>query len=432
MDITSGSFSGDPAVLYARASGVSIDTRTLSPGDLYVAIVGGSLDGHAFADAAMAQGACCCLTDRAVTAPHIRVADTVAALHEITLAYRQLFDIALVGVTGSVGKTTVKEMLYAVLSKHYVTHKSKANLNNQTGVPQTLLGISRAHQIAIVEMGTNHFGEIRELSRIAEPTICIFTNIGEAHMEFFGSREGIFRAKTEMLAHMRAGGAIIANGDDALLAAIPGAITYGLSPRCAVYADELEPHGLAGTAFTAHFFGNTLRLSVPAPGAHMVQNALCAIALGHQMGLTADELRQGLEDFHASAGRMDVQKTERFTLLNDAYNASPSSMRASIDVLTAEPGRRVCIFGDMLELGERAPDYHAEVGRYAAKRGVDLLLCVGSLAKFAANQPYAHWFSTQEELLAALPALLRDGDTILVKASYGMQLTRTVQAIMDM
>ncbi|MCL2695660.1 MAG: UDP-N-acetylmuramoyl-tripeptide--D-alanyl-D-alanine ligase [Clostridiales bacterium] len=430
--ITGGTFVGDPALLSASPRAVTIDTRLLQPDDLYVAIRGLFHDGHAFAEEAMRCGARCCLTDCAVPSPHILVADTVAALHEIALAYRRLFDIAVIGVTGSVGKTTVKEMLCAVLSQRYVTHKSKGNLNNQTGVPQTLLGITPEHQVAVVEMGTNHFGEIAELARITEPTLCVLTNIGESHIEFFGTRAGIFREKTAMLAHMRPGGMTVVNGDDDLLATLHGAVTYGLSLSNAVYADDLVSHGLDGTSFTAHYFGHTLCARVPMPGKHMVTTALCAVAVGHQLGLSAEEMACGIESFVPPAGRMHIQNTGHFVLINDAYNASPTSMRASINVLCAEHGRKVLIFGDMLELGESGPAYHEEVGQYALAHGVDLLLCVGPLAKAATDDSRAFWFATQEELIAALPALLNDGDTILVKGSYGMQLHRTAQAISEM
>jgi len=431
-EITNGTFAGDSALLREKPRGVSIDTRTLALHDLYVAIRGTNYDGHDFTADAVARGAYCCVAEYEVAEPHILVEDTLAALHAIALAYRRRFEIAVIGVTGSVGKTTVKEMLFSVLSQRYATHKSRENQNNHIGVPLTLLGITPAHEVAIVEMGTNHFGEIATLARITEPTICVLTNIGEAHIEYFETREGIFREKTAMLGHMRPGGIVVVNGDDDMLGALQGAVTYGLGRDNAVRAVELESHGLGGISFTAHYFGQSLRATLPSPGEHMVRNALCAVALGYQLGLTAEEIARGLGSYRPPAGRMYIQDTGRFTLLNDAYNASPSSMRAAINVLAGEAGRKVCIFGDMLELGESAPAYHADIGRYAAAHNVDLLLCVGTLAKHAADQPNARWFATQEELIAALPELLRDGDTILVKASFGMQLKHTVQAILRM
>ncbi len=428
-----GSFFGDPALMTRQIPHISIDTRTLRENALYVPICGDRFDGHDFIDAARRQGALCTLTDHPLPEePYILVVDTLRALQDIAAWYRSKFDIPVIGITGSVGKTSVKEMLSAVLGRHMRVMKTQGNLNNQTGVPLTILTLEPSHEVAIVEMGTNHFGEIERLSRVAQPTICLLTNIGVAHIEFFGSREGILQGKSEMLHHMRSGGTVIVNGDDDMLVRLPDTLRYGLGANCAVHAVQLRDLGLSGTEFTVTYGGLTQRMHVPAPGEHMVYNALAAVAVGLTLNLTLPQLKAGVEAFVPPAGRMDIRHTERFTILDDTYNANPTSVMAAIDVLEKVSTRRVGILGDMLELGEQTDAYHEVVGAYAARHRVDLLLCVGPNAVqmcAGANgvaPGCAHHFETQEILLSVLPALLQKGDTILVKGSRGMHLERTV------
>ena len=324
-------------------------------------------------------------------------------------------------------------MLYTVLSRRFSAFKTPGNRNNQTGVPQAVFQLEKAHDLAILELGTNHPGEIRALARIVRPDICLITNIGVAHIEFFGSREGIFRGKTEMLEYMQPGGSIIVNGDDDLLSAVPGAICFGLGENNAVRAVNLKENGLSGTEFTLVCRGGEMPMRVPAPGRHMVYNALAAVAVGLTLGMTLEELREGLLDYAPSAGRMEIKRTKRFTVLDDSYNANPTSVMAALDVLQrAECQRRVCILGDMLELGSDSDAFHEVVGLYAARHDADLILAVGPNAEGifrgadALRPGRCFYFETPEALHAALPSLLRDDDTILVKASRGMHLEHTV------
>ena len=414
---------GDPVV-----DGLTIDTRTLTPGMAYVAIRGGTFDGHRFIPAAMEKGAVLSISDTEVPSPHIRVADTVLAYQNIAKMHRERFDLPVVCITGSVGKTTTKEMVKAVLETTFRTHATVGNLNNQTGVPTTVLQINETHEVSVMELGTNHFGEIDAIARVAEPTICLFTNIGEAHIEFFGSREGIFRGKTEMLRHMRPNGTVIANGDDDLLRTIPNAITYGLSEGVDVRAFDLKEDGLSGVSFTAELFGKRLPVTLHVAGKHMVQNALAALTAAHLLHVPDDAALTALSAFQPGTGRSDVVHTKRFTLIDGTYNCNPTSMEAALDVLKAVSGRKVCIFGDMLELGENAPTFHARIGAYAKRCGVDRMLTVGTLAKNAAFDP-SDAFDSADALIEALPALLRDGDTVLVKASQGMHLKSVADAI---
>ncbi len=414
---------GDPVV-----HGLTIDTRTLTPGMGYVAIRGGTFDGHRFIPDAMEKGAVLSISDTEVPAPHIRVNDTVLAYQNAAKLHRERFDIPVVCITGSVGKTTTKQMVKAVLETTFRTHATVGNLNNQTGVPTTVLAIDETHQVSVMELGTNHFGEIDAIARVAQPTICLFTNIGEAHIEFFGSREGIFRGKTEMLRHMRPGGTIVANGDDEYLRTIPNALTYGFSEGVTARAVDLCEHGLDGLSFTAELFGKRLPVRLSVAGKHMVLNALAALLVALTLGVPDENALFALEAFRPDEGRAGVVRTARFTLIDGSYNCNPTSMEAALDVLKTAGGRKVCIFGDMLELGPDAPVFHARIGAYAKRCGIDRMITVGSLAKNAAFDPQDA-YETADALIERLPSLLEDGDTVLVKASYGMHLKAVADAI---
>ena len=417
---------GDPLV-----TGVTIDTRTLEPGMAYVAIRGETFDGHRFIPNAMQKGAVLSISDTDVPSPHIRVSDTVLAYQNIAKMHRERFTLPVVCITGSVGKTTTKEMVKAVLETTLKTHATVGNLNNQTGVPTTILRITKEDQVSVTELGTNHFGEIDRIARVAQPTICLFTNIGEAHIEFFGSREGIFRGKTEMLKHLRPGGSVIANADDDLLRTIPGAITYGFSEDAQVRAVDMELNGLDGVRFTALLFGKRLPVTLHVAGKHMVQNALAALTVAHLLNVPDAAALRALEAFRPGKGRSDVIRTNRFTVIDGSYNCNPTSMESALEILKGAAGRRVCIFGDMLELGPDAPAFHARIGAYAKACGIERMITIGPLARYAAYDE-RDAYATVDALLSDLPSLLADGDTVLVKASQGMHLKAVVDAIKDL
>ena len=426
IEITEGCFFGSSALLPDAFDSVSIDTRTMVPGALYVPVKGDVFDGHRFIPQAFEKGAKLTLSEVETPYPHIRVENAVKAFQALAHAYRCQFDIPLVGITGSAGKTTTRGMVSAVLSTAFNTHSTAGNLNNQTGVPQVLFGLRPDHQCAVIEMGTNHFGEIDALAKMSEPTVCLITNIGEAHIEFFGSREGIFRGKTEMLAHMRSGGQIIVNGDDDWLRTIPDTYTFGFGPGNDLRAEDAREDDLFGASFTACWDGGRLPIRLQVPGHHMILNALAATAVGLSLRVPPEKIQQGLAAFVPISGRMAVEKLTRFTLLNDVYNANPTSMEASLQVLSRATGRKVCILGDMLELGTQAPTLHARVAQEAQRLGIDLIIGVGPLF---CESVKGLGFATQEEMLQKLPRLLETGDTILVKGSRGMRLERTAELI---
>lgn len=412
--------------------GATIDTRTLRPGQLYVPIRGDVFDGHRFIPQAIEKGAPLVLSEVPTDAPHIRVESCVLAYQNIAKLHRERFDIPVVCITGSVGKTTTKDMIRTVLSERFLTHATVGNLNNQTGLPTTVLQLDETHEVSVMELGTNHFGEIDRIARVAQPTVCVFTNIGEAHIEFFGSREGIYRGKTEMLAHARPGAKVLVNGDDDLLCRLPGAIRCGLGKENDVTARDIVSDGLVHTTFTASFFGRTIPVELCVSGDYMVQNALLSIAVGALLGMTDEQLMRGLAAFRPTKGRADVLTTPRFTLIDGTYNANPTSMEAALRLLASAKTRRVCVFGDMLELGPDAPAYHARIGAIARNLGVEQMLCVGPLAKHAADAFGGPWYPTRDALKEALPSLLSDGDTILVKASQGMHLKEILEFIQSL
>lgn len=434
-----GEYIGDPSLLDAAAMDIVIDSRKAISGALYVPILGEKHDGHAFIPAARENGAALVLSDRPLdTPPYILVKDTLAALQAIAARYREMFEIPVVGLTGSAGKTSTKDIVAASLGARFRVLKTQGNLNNETGAPLTLFSLEPEHEVAVIEMGTNHFGEIDRIAAMVQPDLCLFTNIGYAHIENFGTREGIFRGKTEMLRHMRPNGRIVANGDDDYLSTLPNAVLYGLGEHCAVRGTDIADRILDGMSFTAHAGEQTFRMHVPALGLHSVYNALAAVSVGLLLGMRLDEIAAGMETYEPLTGRMNVKKTARFTVIDDSYNANPTSTQASVDVLEKCPGRRVCILGDMRELGAESGRLHEQVGAYAAEKGFELLLCVGaeSQAMFRRAASIApeqtRYFETQEALLDSLPNLVRNGDTILVKASRGMHLEQTVQFLLEL
>lgn len=437
---TGGAYYGDENTRKHAITGVVIDNRRVGPDFLFVPIKGERFDGHDFIPAAYEAGALACVTEYELDTdkPYILVKDSLAAFQALAEYYKGLFDIKTIGITGSVGKTTTKEMIASVLSQAFCVLKSEGNLNNQTGVPLTVFRLEDCHDVAVVEMGTNHFGEIRNLAKIARPDFCFLTNIGEAHIEHLGSKEGILKAKAEMLDYKKEGGRVLVNGDDPYLYTLKQTRTdvtsFGLEPENDIYAKEMIARGLDGTDFTACFDGQELLLHVPSPGPHMVYNALAAVAAGLALGMEPEAIAKGIAEYAPISGRMCIEQKNGITVLNDVYNANPGSVRAALDVLAYAEGRRVCVLGDMFELGKDAERYHKQTGTYAAKK-TDRVLCVGALSRHTCEGAKeagadAAWFETQDALLGALSDLIEQGDTVLVKASRGMRLERTVERLL--
>ena len=414
---------GNPAPEIGK---IVIDTRAVENGDLFAAFRGERVDGHDYIPAAFERGAACCIGERVPegeTRPVIVVPDVLTALEQIAAGYRSNFDLPVVGITGSVGKTTAKEMISAVVEQHFRTLKTEGNLNNRYGVPMMLSQLGSEHEAAVIEMGISEFGEMRLLTRMVRPTIAVYTTIGHAHLEFLHDLDGVLRAKTEMLELMPETAPVVVNGDDEKLRGLQcrqRKITYGFGPHCDVRAENLK----TGEQQSCDIVCGLRRIPVriPAFGQHYVYAALAAAAVGMLLGLDDREIADGIAAFHNVGRRGETFCSSGITVVDDSYNANPDSVCNGIDNLILMPaGRHVCILGDMLELGENTLKMHYDVGNYAREKGIDLVLTSGNCAcemSRAAGERGRN-FESREALIAALPGLLKEGDCVLVKASKG-------------
>ena len=438
-----GTYHGNESLLDREVAGVTIDSRKVEKDFLFVAINGERFNAHQFIPDTIEKGALCVVSHEDLgdtDYPYILVEATGQALLDIAKLYRDSFDVKVVGITGSVGKTSTKEMIASVLAQKYNVHKTQGNFNNECGLPLTIFEMNEEHQVSVLEMGINHFGEMRKLSTVASPDICVITNIGVAHLEFLKTREGIMQEKTQMFQDMKTGGSVVLNGDDPLLSTIgpvkgSDPIFYGLDQdKNVIYATDVEPLGLKGTSCTIHLPEGSFSCVVPIPGIHMVSNALAGSAVGSKLGLTTEEIKRGIESLPSIPGRNHIIQTDRLILLDDCYNANPVSMKASLDVLNMGIGRKVAVLGDMGELG---PDYaalHRSVGEYAAEIGIDLVCAIGPMSKeiaegAASDGTKALWFETKADFLAQTKDILKDGDNVLIKASHGMEFPEIVEAL---
>ena len=414
-----------------------IDSRAVEPGDLFVAYRGEKTDGHRFIESALEKGAVCALAEylpEGVEGPVLLTDNVQKALEAICTAYRESLQIPVVGITGSVGKTTAKEMVAAVLSQRYNTLRTEGNHNNQIGVPMTVSRIEPEHEAAVVEMGISGFGEMTELAAVAKPTVAVFTVIGRAHLEFLHDLDGVFRAKTEMLAFLPPDGTVVANGDDALLSKIScpqRVLLYGTGENCDVRADEIELLPEGRTRCRIRYEDRVIHADVPAFGRQMVYATLEGAAVGIVLGLSDKEIEAGIASYKTVGRRNAVVDTGFVTLVDDCYNANPESMRCAVDSLSACTGRRVCLLADMLELGEDSPKLHLELGRYAAEKGIDLVAACGELGNNIAEGAgeRGQWFASRDAMIEALPTLLKKGDRVLVKASLGMHMEHVAEAV---
>lgn len=409
---------------------IIIDSRLVKAGDMFVAFKGEKLDGHDYIATAIEKGAACCLAQRipdGVKGCILLVDDVQAALEKIAAAYRDCLDIPVIGITGSVGKTTAKEMISAVLSRHFNVLKTDKNFNNQIGVPMTLSRINEQHKAAVVEMGISGFGEMTALAKMTRPTIAVFTYIGHAHLEFLHDLEGVFKAKTEMLPYVAEDGVVVVNGDDPYLNKIScpqRLIRYGLGEHCDVRAENIRVNNDGTIACDIVSEAGRVAVHIPSYGQHMVYAALEGAAVGLAMGLDLCEIAEGIADYRTVGRRGVVTDTGKILLVDDCYNSNPDSLKCAIDSLVLLPGRKVCVLADMLEQGENSANIHYDAGLYAAEKGVDLLLAYGPMSAKtceAMGQRGTH-FATKQELLGALPTLIKKGDSVLVKASLGMHL----------
>ena len=414
-----------------------VDSRQIRPGELFVAIRG-EKDGHSYIPAAMAAGAAAALGERQLPGvPMIVVPDSLRAWQQIAARWREgLKGLRIIGLTGSVGKTTTKEMTAQACSAVRKTQFTLENYNNEMGVPKTLLELRPETELAVVEMGMNHFGEISRLTALVRPDVAVITNIGTMHIENLGSREGICRAKLEILEGLAPDGIAVLNGDEPLLRQANPAcrkLWFGLGAENDLRAEEIR-YTETGIAFTAVGFGRRLPVELPVPGRHYVMNALAALLAARCAGVAMEQAAEALRSFENTGNRLRISRARGCTVIADCYNAGPESMKAAFEVLRERPaaGRRIAVLGDMLELGSYAPVAHRNAGEQAAA-AADLVLAFGdeSRALAAAAGEKARHFDSREELLAALLETARPGDAILFKASHGMHLEQVLEAFIQ-
>ena len=428
-----------------RFKAVLTDTRKVTPESLFIALAGENFDGHDFCLQAIENGATGLIVSREyssmelnqLNATIIKVEDTLMAYQKIANAHRKHFNIPVIAITGSNGKTTTKDITAAILGAKWNVLKTQANYNNEIGLPLTLLQLDEKHDAAVVEMGMRGFGQIEQLAKIAEPTIGIITNVGETHMELLGSVENIAKAKSELIDSIPSSGVVVLNYDNPyvknMVEKVKGkVITFGLDKNADICATNIICNDL-NSSFDCIYLGKTYKLQLPMLGKHNIYNALAAIAVGVYLGLTINEVQQGLNDLSVTKMRLEISQMGAYKIINDAYNASPASMQAAIETLSEiTDNRKIAVLGDMLELGDIAIEAHRNVGKSLAEKKVDIVITLGHLGKEIANaakengieQVYA--CNSHEEAARILKNVLAESDTILFKGSRGMKMEKII------
>lgn len=432
-----GTFNND-----CEINGVCIDTRKITDGCLFICIKGERFDAHQFAQEALDKGAAAVMihSDINVNGNYVKVENTSKALLDLGGYYRSKFDIPLVGLTGSVGKTTTKEFTYLVVNAKYNAIKTLGNLNNEIGLPQMLFHIDDTTQAAVIEMGMNHFGEIHRLTTAAKPTIALITNIGTSHIENLGSREGILEAKLEILDGLEKGAPLILNGDNDMLKTVKNddyeIVFYGIDNGDFKAENIVQDNG--ETAFDVVYFGKRQHIVIPTIGIHNVYNALAAFAVGYYLDIDSQMCADALAQYVPEGMRQKSVACGGVTFIEDCYNASPDSMKAAIHTLSdTKSNKKIAVLSDMLELGAYSVQAHSEVGKMAADAGIDYLLTVGDMSKHINSSAKenglenAFHFDSKEELADKLLDILQKGDAVIFKASRGMKLEDVIHNVYD-
>ncbi len=426
------------------ARGYSIDSRTVQPGELFFAVKGERLDGHDFVEQALKKGAAAAVVSRSDLSRYgsnarlLTVNDTLAALQTLATAVRKLWGKALIAVTGSAGKTTTKEAIAHVLASRFRVLKSEANLNNHFGLPLMLLKLEPGHDVAVIEMGMSHAGEIRALAKIAQPEIGVVTNVAPVHLEFFDSLAAIARAKYELIESLPAGSTAILNADDDYVSQFGRdfhgkVVMYGTRPEADVRAENIVACGVEGSEFDVLVNGCREHTRLPLVGAHNILNALAAVAVAMERGLKPSETVSALATLTPADKRGEVVQLGNITVINDCYNSNPKALSGMMDALAAMPAkRRIVVAGEMLELGPASEEMHRQAGEHAAKNKIDVVLGVRGQAQALVEQARragarAEFVATPQEAGEWLARETRDGDVVLLKASRGVKLEGAVE-----
>lgn len=433
-----------------RFMGITTDSRKVSKGNLFIPLIGDKFDGHDYIEQCFNSGAAVCLTSRPVPQVNncsaVLVSDTAKALRDIATWHRNKFNIPIVGITGSVGKTSTKDMIACVMAQKYNVLKTQGNFNNEVGLPLTLINLDESHEAAVIEMGMSGFGEISRLTAIAQPQIAVITNIGVSHIENLGSQQGILKAKLEILEGLKQGGLAVFNGDNAFLKGLEGklgirTVYYGMSEGQDYVAYNYKSLGESGTQFNIMLDNVTYEVHLPVPGVHNVYNALAAIAVGREMDIPMNTIIDGIAQYSPGNMRQNIIAFNGIKIINDAYNASPQSMQASINVLEeiSTSSRSIAVLGDMLEMGDMSKEMHYSVGEFIKDKNIDFLVTVGkdsiNISKAVAdsgNQTMKlHHFENNSDALKYILSIVRQGDYVLIKGSRGMKMEQIAEGIMQ-
>jgi len=436
-----------PEFANLEITGVSTDSRSIQPGELFVALLGDSFDGHIFVRQALEKGAGAVMTHKQMSpnVPTVFVDDTLQALGALARGYRSISNAQVVGITGSVGKTTTKEMVADILATTYRTHRTKGNKNNNIGLPLSVLGMQKDCEMAVLEMGMNHFREIAYLASIARPDIALINNIGTMHIEHLGSRTGILTAKMEILEGLSPNGKVIFNGDEPLLweqreKLGRKLIYFGINnPECDIRGSRIVQAD-GGMYFTVNGLGQEFEVFVPAEGQHIVYDALAAVSVGLVQQIRPERIQFALSRFRNTGSRQSIYEKGGFTIIEDCYNAGPESMQAALGVLAEhnKTGRRIAVLGDMLELGACSIAEHYRLGRIAAGKA-DMIFAYGPHSEHVIvgaltggiNAKLTGRFTSHEELVATLQRMAKPGDTLLFKGSRGMKMEKALELFLQ-
>jgi len=424
-------------------SGVSTDSRRIKKGDLFIPIIGKRFDGHKFIGSALKKGASGSLTSKKIKLPEnktiIFVKDTLKAFHQIAKAYKERFKLPSIGITGSSGKTTTKDMLASILSMSGKTLKTDENYNNEIGVPITLLTLDKTCKYAVIEMAMQGLGEIEELAQITRPNVAVITNVGSAHREHLKSEENTAKAKGEILKFQKNKDTAILPADDKYFnylkkKAKGKVISFGIDSPTDVRAKDIRFQG-DSSLFVIETKDFEVPINLPLPGKHNIYDALAAAASACAVGIKPSQIKKGLEKFKLSGKRLNIIYSKNIKIIDDTYNANPESMAASLNVLENYPSRRIAVLGDMFELGKIARKSHENIGRLAASLNIEALVTVGKLSKYAARSAAlnglknVHMTGSNNEAVKVLRKIVRAGDTILVKGSRGMRMEAIVEKL---
>ena len=472
---------------FKEAKGACIDSRLVKEDFIFFATKGERVDGHDFIASAFEKGALAVICERVpenVDGPCIVVKDSLTALRDVAEFYRKGLNIKVVGITGSVGKTSTKEFIASVLSQKFKVLKTEGNFNNEIGLPLTVFRLTEEDEVAVLEMGISDFGEMTRLAKIARPDVAVITNIGQCHLEQLGDRDGVLSAKTEIFKYLKEDGTACLFADDDKLSTIQEVngkkpVFFGSSKELQIHPLSVTSNGLLGSDCTMCSGDRIFPVHIPLPGAHRIYNALAAIAVGTVFGLTEQEMAAGIEQVKATAGRGNVIQTEKLVILDDCYNANPVSMNAALDLLSLADSAKVAVLGDMFELGSNEIWLHEGVGKYAVKKEVDVIICIGELAKniyngaleeekasadsyltgiekhlndgdyisglLSGKKPEEgsdgeietterlplYYYKTKDEFFRFMGEVIRDGDAVLVKASHGMHFEEIVERLKE-